>query len=514
MTVHRSLIVRGVIKKRILFLCVAFSFLCIMAAKPSMAEQVRLTLTNAINTALQNNEDIEESFHRIAAARAGVMSSEGAYDLTAFAESRYSAFSQLDASAYKSGSLANPTVNYFRTDVGLSQRIATGATLRTFYTYSHETRLGHAGQDRHFNKSYLTVELAQSLLKGIGDKEARGAIKNAMLAVDDSLEGRSLAVSQITLAVIRAYWSLAIAQNNLKIGKRILRMAEEVLRREHVRYKEGISQGVDVERANLAVKQRRYTTIQYERDAKTAKDYLLLLMNSPKYTFQTDILPITPPIKSGISVPNEATAMTRALAERYEIKQAAIVLKQLNIEYDVNQNKLLPQLDLVLGGTTNSGNDYLRAAEGFSDTDQRPSGYVGLTFSFPLQNREARGNFDRTKRLISIAHAQLEKTRRSIATEVKGVLYNFVMAKQGIPVAQQAYNLARSVVSGERSRFEMGGINNRDLLASHDALGREEMNYFVAYVNYNVALAEYRFACATMLEKYNIHVTEQGASIR
>ncbi len=499
--------------KQILLLSVFFLQFAI--ATPSLAATVRLSLSEAINFALENNEDIEESFRRIDAAEADVMSAKGGYDLNVFADVRYGTLPNVDSDDFDTEVPPNATRNYFKTDVGISQRIPTGATLRTFYTYSYEERLGIGNQDRFFNKSYLTVELTQSLLRGIGDKELQSKIKTAILAVEDSVEARSLSVSQITLSVIRAYWALATAQNNLKVSQEVLKMAKEVLRRELVRFDEGISQGVDVDRAKLAVEQRQYTVVQYERDEETAKDYLLLLINAPNISADAKIIPTSPLVKmSAVELPSEKYSLDLALSNRYELKQADIILKQLDLEYDVNTNTLLPRLDVVIGATTSNGNDYIRGADGFNDTDSTPSAYAGMNFSYPLQNREARGAVKRTKQLIRIAQERMRKTRRTIVTEVKGVLHNFTMAKNGLPLAEKSYNLAKDVVKGEQTRFEMGGINNRDLLASHDALGREEMNYFLANVNFNVALAEYRFTCATMLQKYNITLSDDGAKMR
>ena len=88
------------------------------------------------------------------------------------------------------------------------------------------------------------------------------------------------------------------------------------------------------------------------------------------------------------------------------------------------------------------------------------------------------------------------------------------VARDGIPVAKSAYAAAQQTVLGETKRFEMGGVSNRDLLASHDALGREEINHHTAIVNYNMALAEYQYACATLLDKCDIVVGKESARLR
>lgn len=501
--------------RSIVKMTVVSALICVflgVAGPAARAAEQRLSLHEAIATALEHNEDIREGFGRVRAAEASVMAARGAYDLNMFSTNRYGRFNSLTESDYRMPS--NVTRDYFRSESGLRQRVATGGSVSAYFTYAHEAMLGLAGGRHNLDKNYLTLEFVQSLLRGIGDKEAQAAIKNAMLSVTDSEEGRSLIVAQVTLEVIRAYWVLELARFNLSVAKEIHSMAQEVLRREHVRFAEGISQGVDVDRARMAVEQRDYTVLEFERDVAVAQERLMLLLNSPSFTPETKILP-TSQLKTTVdALPDGPKSREKALANRYELKQMAILLKQLDIEYDVKTNKLLPALDVSAGITTSHGNDVLRSSENFKDTDEQGSWYAGLSVAFPLQNREARGERKRTEQLIRIAKDRLHKSRRAIETELRESLHNLVLARNGLPVAKNAYLAALETVSGELKRFEMGGVNNRDLLASHDALGREEMNLHQAIVAYNLALAEYNFSCATLLEKYRIGISPTSASIK
>ena len=509
-----SLLLSFVRKKTSTFLCILLFGFTLAPVKAVAQQPVRLTLADAIAIALAHNEDIKESFRRITAAEASVLITKGVYDLNVFSTARYGRFNSLTQADYTPTSVTNAARAYGRVDTGLRQRVPTGGSLSAYYTYSNERMLGAFNQRNKADKNYLTLEFAQSILKGIGDKEYRGAIENAVLAVQDSEEGSQLVVSQVTLEIIRAYWVLEIAHNNLGVARNILKMAQEVHRREIVRFNQGISQGVDVDRAKMAVKQREYTSLQYERDVAIAQERLMLLLNYPKYSEKTLILPSSTPNNRVADLPDSQKSYDTALASRYELKQLAILLKQLDIEYDVSTNKLLPVLDVNVGLTTSNGNDYVRSGENFKDTNEKGSWFAGATLSYPLQNSEARGTRDRTAQLIKIANDRISKTRRSVETEIREALHNLVLARDGIPVALSAYEAAKQTVRGELTRFEMGGVNNRDLLASHDSLGREEMTYHAAIVNYNIAVAEYNYACALLLEKCQIAVNKDGAWIR
>ena len=470
-----------------------------------------LTLAEALESALAYNEDIQESFKRIHVARAGEMSARGAYDLTLFSNSRYGQFAGLGEQDYALPT--NAAKSYLRSDSGVRQRVPTGATVSAYHTYAQEHLLGTAGGDRSLNRQYLTLEFVQSLLKGIGDKEQQGAIENAMLAVQDSEENRSLVISQIALETIRAYWLLEYSMRTLETAEKTYAMAKEVLRRERVRFAEGISQGVDVDRAVTAEKQRQYAVLRYERDINVMRERLLLLINHPKYSKRTLIRPVSPPASTVSPLPNEQAACEYALQNRYDLKQIHILLQQLNIEQDVNSNKTLPNLDFTAGVTTSNGNDALRGAENFKDTDKKNSWFVGVNFSYPLQNREARGNLKKTQQLIRIATDRVNKATRSVETEIREALHNLVLARDGIPLAQNAMNSAQTTLKGELARFEMGGVNNRDLLVAQDTLALQENAYHLAVAEYNIAMSEFRHAQASLLEHLHVVVEKDTAKM-
>jgi outer membrane protein TolC len=473
-------------------------------------QPLRLTLEESLHLALSYNEDIQESFRRIDAARAGVLKAEGAYDPGLFSNNRYSTFDGLNVRDYDLPN--NAAKSYFRSDSGVRQRVATGGSISAYYTHARENLLGVAGGETNLERNYLTLEFAQNLLRGIGDKEQQGAIKNAMLAVQDSEENRNLVISQVVLEIVRAYWLLDYSTRNLDTANKTLAMATEVLRREHVRFKRGISQGVDVDRAETAAKQRQYTVLRYDRDVKIMRERLALLINHPQISRRAPIVP-TSASSEVIPLPDELEACEAALRNRYDLKQIDILLKQLDIENEVNTNKLLPNLELVGGLTSSNGNSSLRGAENFKDTDDRRSWFVGLNFSYPLGNREARGDRWRTRELVRIAGERLHKTRRTVETQVRESLHNLTLALDGIPVARKALDSARTTLDGELARFEMGKVNNRDLLSAQDTVGQQESAYHLALAEYNIALNEFRHARASLLEYYQIVVGEGSAKM-
>jgi outer membrane protein TolC len=472
---------------------------------------VQLSLADALQSALAHNEDIQESFKRITAAQAGVMSAKGAYDLTLFSNIRYGRFNALNEQNYALPT--NAAKSYLRFDNGVRQRVPTGALLSVYHTNTHEDLLGAAGGDDSLQRNYLTVEFVQSLLKGIGDKEQQGAIENALLAVDDSEENRNLVVSQVILETIRAYWLLDYSLRNLETAKNNHALARELLRRERIRFSQGISQGVDVDRASTAEQQRKYAVLRYERDCSVMRERLLLLINHPGYSRQTFLRPASPPANTVRSLPEETAACEQALLNRHDLQQIRILLKQLNIEEDINSNKLLPSLDFTAGLTTSNGNDTLRSAENFRDTDARNSWFVGFNFVYPLQNREAQGNLQRTRLLVRIAEDRFNKAKRSVETEIREALHNLTLARDGIPIAQSALDSARTTLTGELARFEMGGVNNRDLLSAQDALGQQESAYHLAVAEYNIALAEFHHAQASLLDRFHITVDKDTATM-
>lgn len=483
---------------------VAVFVVCLAIPRPAMAGPERLSLSKAIELALEHNPEVQESFEQVGAAESRVTKARGAYDLNLFSSAKYGQFNSLGVEDYP---YPNNAVRSSTTgEVGVRQRIPTGAMLSTYYTRIETDKLGVVGGASYQQYEYLTTELTQSLLKGFGDKEQQGAIEKALLSVDDSKEARRLVITSVVSRVLHEYWVLKLARYNVKVAQNTLEMAEELLRREKVRFAQGISQGVDVDRASSAREGRLATLQEYERDVRVMEERLLQLLNTWQEARQSGIEPATEPKKQVDGLPNVEDALVQAAATREELKQLAILLRQLGIEYDINTNKLLPSVDVSLQYRTSNGVDYLRGAEDFKDTDEQGSWFTGVSVSYPLQNREARGERDLTKKLMRVAEERVEKTKTGIVTEVRESMANLQLAERNIPVTFQAYEASLRTMKGEMERFEMSQSNNRDLLAAQDLLGRDDMLHYKSIIDYNLSLISFQAACGTLLDHYHVEI--------
>ncbi|MFI3272028.1 MAG: TolC family protein [Pseudomonadota bacterium] len=477
----------------------------------AQAEIQKLTLIDALKMTLENNESIQESHEQIKASEGQLTSSKGQYDLTAFASHQYGAFNSLSASDYTSEN--NAAESYSATEVGLRQRIPTGSMLSVYYTNQQSNNLGLAGGAAYTGYDFVTFELTQSLLKGIGDKEQQGLIEKAALSVKDSKEARRLKLTTVLSDVVREYWLLALAKRYLETSKEVLAMAEEVLRREKVRYGQGLSLGVDVDRAQTASEQRRLSVIEHERDIRIIEERLLLLLHAHDDFGHAEIVPVTAPKDIVAELPSLDASLNEAQASRSELKQMAFLLAQLGIDYNIAENNILPSLDLTLQYRTHNAVDFMQSAEDFNDTDAQGSWYGGITFSMPLQNREALGAKEYTSRMIRVAKNRLSLTQRTINTEVREAVIQLKVSKSAIPIAKRAMDASLVTMKGEMARFKEFQANNRDLLASQDALAANQMLYFKSIIDYNLTLLSYRVACGTFLENYQVIIDEDSARI-
>ena len=485
----------------------------VVCEEPGPPELSSLSLENAIRIALEHNEDIKQAYGHVGAARAGLKASKGVYDLNVFSSNQYGQWNRLSERDYAIP--ANAATGYFRSDSGLRQRVPTGGTVSAYYTTSNEHLLGTDGNRRVY-KDYFTFEFVQSLLRGIGDPENRAAIRKAALEIEDSEAARSVLVSRVTLDVVRAYHILKLARQSKDVTDRILGLAKEVSRLEGIRQEKGIglAQGVDVDRAQMTVRQREYNVRQAERDIAIAQERLMLLLNTPGYAPEWRVEP-SDSLDGGVApMPDPEAAKYAALTNRQELQQMHIMLERLGIERRVAANNRLPNLDLSAGYTTSQGGNTLRGADYFKDTGRQGSWQVGLTLAFPVQNRAAQGEMERNAELLRVANERLNMARRSVLSEVQETFSNLELARVGIPVAREAMELAEEVVKKEEARRETDSrLGNRDLLASHDSLGNLEIVYQTAVAQYHIALAEHRFACATLLDHYRIRIGTCGVDM-
>jgi len=456
------------------------------AQRSAEPEAVRLSLLEAIQRGLEGNQDIRVVSFTPMRAEEDLTDAEAVYDPEFFVDGRFRRDPNLQSSVTRIVMEDDGLLQ-----AGIRKPLSTGGSLSGSLAARYSD-LNNAGFDRTYKYIFApTVEIRQPLLKNIGAKEEKTAIKIANYQLNISEEEFRQKAIDISARISRAYWQLYLLREFVRIDRENFEMAEEVYRRERVRVTEGISQSIDVDRARSNAKSRQGNLLQSRQRLGIATDQLKLLMNWSNLTIDSDvaILPIEAPQTTPIEV-HEKEAIERALLNRPETKLAGQRLEISKAEESLYRHRRLPALD-VFGRYAVSGyaDEFSEAYDdtSFNDDD---SWAVGLNFSYPIGNRSAEARFRSKAIARQQSEAQIERIQSHIKQDVKQVLLSIAFAEGEIESTRVAKESAVNVVQGEFIRFEIGQTTNEELLRAQDLLAANSRNYVRAVVDYNIAKAE------------------------
>lgn len=456
------------------------------AQRSAEPEAVRLSLIEAIQRGLEGNQDIRVVSFMPKRAAEDLTGAEAVYDPEFFVDGRFRRDPNLQSSVTRIVMEDDGLL-----EAGIRKPLATGGSLSGSLAARYSDLI-NSGFDRTYKYIFApTLEIRQPLLKNIGAKEEKTAIKIANYQLNISEEEFRQKAIDISARISRAYWQLYLLREFVRIDRENFEMAEEVYRRERVRVTEGISQSIDVERARSNAKSRQGNLLQSRQRLGIATDQLKLLMNWSNLTIDSDvaILPTEEPQTAPIEV-HEKEAIERALKNRPETKQAGQQLEISKAEESLYRHRRLPDLD-VFGRYAVSGysDEFSDAYDNTSFNDE-DSWAVGLNFSYPIGNRSAEARFRSKAIARQQSEAQIERIRSHIKQDVKQVLLSIAFAEGEIESTRAAKESAVSVVQGEFIRFELGQTTNEELLRAQDLLAANSRNYVRAVVDYNIAKAE------------------------
>ena len=174
------------------------------------------------------------------------------------------------------------------------------------------------------------------------------------------------------------------------------------------------------------------------------------------------------------------------------------------IEVDVTQSGLLPQLDLSFaGGTTGNASD---AGTAFAQLAQ-PGSYAvsaGLVFQLPLQDRAARGARAVARQGLRRALLGVDDIRNQLAAAVARLCAGARTAGQRADVLARSAAAAAEDLAAERARFEVGRSSNFDVLRRQEEVAQVQLGQARALVDQAKALASLAALSGRILEDLGV----------
>jgi outer membrane protein TolC len=497
---------------------------------PAGKEGIELSLRDAIAIGLANNVDLRVAIAGSEGGAAGVLQSRGIFDPVA------GIFLQInDNVSPQASSLGGGSVTKARTDdanLTVSQLVPTGGTLS----------LGFNNEKSKTNSSFFFVnpqyavrsflDLRQPLLRNFGfELTKRGILisKNNQ-AVNDQTFVQS--VQSTITAVEQAYWNLVYARQNLEVKKQSKDLATELYRITKIKIDVGSQAPIDLVQTESGVAQRELDIISARSAVGDAEDQLKRLLNFSSVSRWNDHVIPTDEVRVEPVRISPDEGVEKALEDRPEVISAEFSAASARITFDFQRNQLLPQLDLHaqygyagLGGPTQDpGPDgiygtaddpvptrFLSGGYGDAFREVRKGDFhnwtLGLNFSIPILNRNARGALGIARWNLESSLATLEQTRQNVTVEVRRAARAVDTSLQSIEAAGKARELAERNVDAEKKKYDNGLVTSFEVLSNQNDLSAARSAELQALTLYRNAMVAYHQAIGDLLSWKDVQVT-------
>ena len=510
-------------------LFIAFGLVAQSAPPPPQ----RITLQEAIQTALKSNLQVGIADQVRESSKASVLINQGAFD--------WSLQSGLNFSRTKSASIRTQnlggSVSTTESEFATTSRNLTASVTKPFewggnFSLSYgsnsplysstdisgkstviasngvvtgPTSFGPFNSNPFPYNSSLTATYTQSLLRNFG-RDASSV--NLIVARKGSLQADFIfqeAIINLVADTESKYWDLVYAKRNLENKQRSLALAQKQLKENQIRVEVGTLAPIEVTSADASVAQREQDIIAAEAQLENAKDALARALY-PDSTHPTNLDPADAPSIEPFRF-DESTAEKTALDRRLELKVSKLDLETKQALETSANSKLKPQLDLNVGyvGSTNTRDTFSSVNSDL--TGFKYPGYnVGLTFSIPFANNAARGGLSQARANRRQSELSLRDQELGIMLQVRQSYRNLEASAKGVAAAEKTRIFREKNLDAEKKKFDNGMSTNFFVLQRADELDTANASELQARITYAKAVTALEQALGTLLEARKLEV--------
>ena len=488
------------------------------AQEPSRAaEAVRYTLADCLRIALQNNLDLVTARKDPEIAERRIELQDARFDGAIAASATYTEGSE-DSTIVDNTGAVGPSdgtadSDALNAEVSWAQSLEYGAsysaTLNASDSSSSSREVNQfvgifqdSSVDR--NGQFVTLHYEMPLLQGFGREVNTVEVLLARSGLDISRQELRLGATRTMKEVEDAYWNLLAAREAVRVARESLKLAQDLLDLNKKKVEVGTLAPIEITQAEAGVASREEGAIVAETTVQNAEDNLRRLLAIPKDdpAWSREIVPTDRP-QFEKQPADEGAALAAAMEHRPEMATARQQLKDSELSERVAGNQTRHSLRFLADLTPGVGEDRLVFTPPGSDTTTDSDGLqwsVGLTYGFPVGNRQAKSNFAIATLNREKSELNLQNTEQTIRVDVRTAVRNVESGSKRVDAARSNTTLQRKTVEAEQKKFENGMSTSFEVLRIQTDLSTAQLAEIRAILDYNKALADLERAKGTLLE--------------
>jgi outer membrane protein TolC len=479
----------------------------IAAASPD-----RISLADAITSALTKNPAIQAERELVRSAEADALALSGPFDFVVDSAIGH----RRQYTPYTPSVVQIDNITQFR--LGLSKQLPFGLLIEpSIELYRRDSVIPAvvSGTVAPQNVAVLRLQLRQPILRGFGAAASANLDAAEQIAVAAGHEARQLAAERV-LSVVMAYWRYAGALRGVAALREAEQRAEQMVREGRELVAADQRPRADLEPLQASLADRTRARLLAEQDALDAKSMLGLEMGLMPEEIAALSLPaseLPEPVTSTRAL--SAAELEAAIARRDDLRAAELRIAAAQILVEASQNGALPELDLqgeVGYAGIVEGSSFGRVFEPIASNIPGVNVGASLVLRWPVENSAARGVLARAVSERRRAQIQRDDIDRRVRTQLALAQQSLRTSLAALARARRAQRHYRAAVENERIKLMSGHATVIDVILTEDRTSAANLAEINSHVGYAIMLAQLAFIGADLLrgEGEDVQVNLQG----
>lgn len=473
------------------------------------AQQVSMSLMQAIRSAVQNSLEIRVSRLLPASADTQIVQAEAVFDAVVFSNTSFSKTDEPRPAATVDEFGGTRTTEWTQT-FGIKKALSTGGQIELSTQFGRTWSDPSFFDDPSYYPSNVAINMQQPLLRNFGSDVNRANILLARNAKRRSNEDLKLQVLNTVFSVEQAYWNLQVARYELYIRRNLF---EQTLKdRSILEAREQLDVSpATITDVNARVESRKADIIRAEAAMRLASDSLKRILNDPDLPLAGELLinPVDTPVDLPVTF-SYLDAISTAMQERPEMIASLSNIDDATIRQRVADNARLPVLNLLTTVRYNGiGQDARDSYDHLTEGDYIDY-LVSLQFEQPLGNREANAAAEQRQIEKTATVLNYQRTAQDITLEVKDALRAMQTTYRLVGATRASRRAAADNLRTLQVQEEAGGRLSPEFidlkLRREEAVADSQIQEIRALAEYNTSIARYYQTLGTLLERNSIRL--------
>ena len=406
-------------------------------------------------------------------------------------------------------------------NISLVQGFATGLQLLAAVNNSSSILGSRISSANSFRQPNTIIGITQPLLRGAGLNVNRRYIRIAQNNLKVSRLVFRQQLIDLAYGVSRLYYDLVSLHEDVKVKQETLAAAQQLYENDKSQVEVGLMAPLELTRAQalVAASQLDLTRSQglLAQQEVVVKTMISRTGTTEPLLAAARILPTnTIVVQQTEDLPPLPELIGQGLANRADLAQAAIQVKNGEISVSASRSQLRPQIDLI-GTAQTRGTPGGAALTNIAAIALPPSlpnspAYklyeAGIQLSLPLRNRVAQADAARDEVQLRQMQARVQQLNNQARDEIENAFTALQAARSAYVAAVRSREYQEQLLDAEKQKLSVGASVNFFVVQDQSYLAQARSTEVVARSTYVKARLSLERAIGSLLESSNIELED------